>query len=97
MNTTGRSLRGIFADSSYRLSRSRGSRRFMQSISLLIAPVAPEPGTPWRDPDRPRPRRVAAAAIDGLVAMVEEAARRDDPDQQLTAKVTKAAQRLRER
>jgi hypothetical protein len=62
-----------------------------------LRPARPAPDAVWHDPDRPRPREVADAALDALVTMVEEAARRDDPDEQLSARVTKAAKRLRER
>ncbi len=44
-----------------------------------LRPVHPEPGTPWHDPDRPRPRDVTDAAVDAVVALALEAARRPDP------------------
>jgi hypothetical protein len=62
-----------------------------------LRPVRPAPDAVWHDPDRTRPRQVADAALDALVAMIEEAARRDDPDEHLSSRVTKAAKRLRER
>jgi hypothetical protein len=62
-----------------------------------LCPVRPEPDAVWHDPDRARPRDIADAALDALVAMVEEAARRGDPEEHLGAKVTKVARRLRER
>ncbi|GAA4747047.1 hypothetical protein GCM10023350_34760 [Nocardioides endophyticus] len=62
-----------------------------------LRPVRPAPDAIWHDPDRTRPRQVADAALDALVAMIEEAARRDDPDEHLSVRVTKAAKRLRER
>jgi hypothetical protein len=62
-----------------------------------LRPVRPAPDDEWHDPDRARPRDIADAALNALVAMIEEAARRDDPDEHLTARVTKAAKRLRER
>jgi hypothetical protein len=62
-----------------------------------LRPVRPGPDEVWLDPDRARPREVADAALEALVAMIEEAARRDDPDAQLGARVTQAAKRLRER
>jgi hypothetical protein len=54
----------------------------------------PEPDIAWNDPDRVRPRAQLNAALDALVAMTEEAARRDDPDATLGAKVKRAGQRL---
>jgi hypothetical protein len=62
-----------------------------------LRPVRPSPAEVWVDPDRARPRDVADAALEALVAMIEEAARREDPDLQLGARVTKVAKRLRER
>lgn len=62
-----------------------------------LRPVRPEPDEVWHDPDRARPREIADAALDALVAMVQEAARREDPHEHLGAKVTKVARRLRER
>ena len=59
--------------------------------------MRPEPDAVWHDPDRTRPRDVADAALEALAAMVSEAARREDPDDQLTARVGKVARRLRER
>ncbi|KQW47484.1 hypothetical protein ASC77_13595 [Nocardioides sp. Root1257] len=62
-----------------------------------LRPVRPPADAVWLNPDRARPRDVADAALDALVAMIEEAARRDDPDEHLSARVTKVAKRLRER
>lgn len=62
-----------------------------------LRPVRPAVDAVWRDPDHARPRDVADAALDALVAMIEEAARRGDPDEQLGARVSKVARRLRER
>ncbi|GAA4704341.1 hypothetical protein [Nocardioides conyzicola] len=62
-----------------------------------LRPVRPAPGEVWHDPDRARPRAVADSALDALVAVIVEAARREDPDDQLTARVGKVARRLRER
>jgi hypothetical protein len=45
-----------------------------------LRPVRPSPDEPWQDPDRPRPRDVSSAALDALVALTLEAARRPDPD-----------------
>ncbi|MBA2956269.1 hypothetical protein GON03_18175 [Nocardioides sp. MAH-18] len=62
-----------------------------------LLPVPPDPDATWVDPDRVRPRDVADAALSALTAMVEEAARRSDPDERLRAKAAKATRRLRER
>ena len=43
MNTTGRAAAGMCSARPNFASRSAGSRRLRMSISLLIAPVAPEP------------------------------------------------------
>ena len=60
-----------------------------------LRPARPEPGTRWRDPDRPRPREVTSAAIDAIVALALEAARRPDPDDTMTSRAAKLAGRLR--
>ena len=63
-----------------------------------LRPVRPAPDEVWHDPDRARPREVADAALDALVAMIEEAARRRRPrTTSLSARVSKVAKRLRER
>ena len=49
----------------------------------------------WRDPDRPRPRDVTSAAVDAIVALTLEAARRPDPDDTLTSRAAKLARYLR--
>lgn len=54
---------------------------------------APDPAVAWHDPDRARPRKQLQAALDALAAMTQEAARRDDPDATLTAKVKRAGRR----
>lgn len=59
-----------------------------------LRPAAPPEGK-WRSPDRPDPEELAAAALDALAAMTQEAARRGDPERQLVAKVGRAARRLR--
>jgi hypothetical protein len=51
----------------------------------------------WVNPDRPRRPEMVDAAVDALVALALEAARRPDPDELLTAKITRAARRLRSR
>jgi len=60
-----------------------------------LRPRRPAEDEPWVNPDRPRPRDVADAAVDALVAVVLEAARRPDPDTALRAKVVKAVRRAR--
>jgi hypothetical protein len=62
-----------------------------------LRPVRPAADAKWRNPDKARSRDIADVALDALVAMIEEAARREDPDDHLSARVTKAAKRLRER
>ncbi|HVX54527.1 hypothetical protein [Nocardioides sp.] len=53
----------------------------------------PDPAATWHDPDRPRPRKQLQAALDALAAMTQEAARREDPDATLAAKVKRAGRR----
>lgn len=51
----------------------------------------------WVNPDRPRRPEMIDAAVDALVALALEAARRPDPDELLTARISRAARRLRPR
>jgi hypothetical protein len=60
-----------------------------------LRPVRPSADAPWQDPDKPRPRDVTSAAIDAIVALTLEAARRPDPDDTLTSRATKLARHLR--
>lgn len=60
-----------------------------------LRPVRPPEGTPWADPDAPDVAQVAEAAIEALAVMTREAAQRTHPEEQLAAKVGKAARRLR--
>lgn len=62
-----------------------------------LRPVRPSPEEVWRDPDQVRAKRQLATALDALAAMTREAARRPDPERQLTHRVRTHAQRLRER
>ena len=62
-----------------------------------LRPVRPEPGERWRDPDRVRAKRQLGTALDALAAMTREAARRPDPERQLTQRVRAQVQRVRER
>ena len=60
-----------------------------------LRPAPPDPDTAWKDPDAPRRADMVDAALDALVAMTLEAARRPDPEAQITAKLGRAARRLR--
>jgi hypothetical protein len=60
-----------------------------------LRPVPPAEDARWVDPDKPRPNQVIDAALDALVVMTEEAAGRLDPNEQLSARLTRAARRLR--
>ncbi|HSE10458.1 MAG TPA: hypothetical protein VLB29_17485 [Nocardioidaceae bacterium] len=60
-----------------------------------LRPVPPPEDAKWNDPDKPNQGRVIAAALDALVALTEEAANRPDPNAQLTARMSRAAKRLR--
>jgi hypothetical protein len=60
-----------------------------------LRPVPPPATATWQDPDRPRRADVADAAVDAIVALVQEASNRPDPHDQLTAKLGRAARRLR--
>ena len=59
-----------------------------------LRPVFPDADA-WQNPDRGRPRRVADAALDALVAVVLETANRPDPDASTVARLGRAARRLR--
>ena len=61
-----------------------------------LRPVAPAPGTPWVDPDRPKQKVLARAASAVITARPSRAARRSDPEQQLSGKVTRAVKRMRD-
>lgn len=60
-----------------------------------LRPVRPPADEVWVDPDRPRNAKVAQATMDALVAVIMEAAERPDPDQSTTARLSRAARRLR--
>lgn len=62
-----------------------------------LRPVRPAEGEPWRNPDRARAKGVLEAALDALEAMTREAARRPDPDRQLSNLVRHGADRLRKK
>lgn len=59
-----------------------------------LRPVFSE-GDHWVNPDQPRPRRVADAAMDALVAVVLETAERPDLEQTPVARIGRVARRLR--
>jgi hypothetical protein len=60
-----------------------------------LRPVAPAEGEAWANPDRPRRPQMVDAALDAMVALAVEAAKRPDPHEQLTARIGRAARRLR--
>jgi len=60
-----------------------------------LRPVPPDEKEHWHDPDSPRNARMVDAALDALVAMTLEAAKRPDPSEQITARLGRAARRLR--
>jgi hypothetical protein len=60
-----------------------------------LRPVRPAEGERFRDPDRVGAKRQLKTSLDALAAMTHEAARRPDPERQLTHRVRAQAQRLR--
>jgi hypothetical protein len=60
-----------------------------------LRPVRPAEDEKWADPDRPNRADVIDAALDAMVALAAEAAKRPDPDEQLTSRLKLAARRLR--
>ena len=60
-----------------------------------LRPVPPDDDAPWANPDRPSRPQMVDAALDAMVTLALEAARRPDPNEQLTAKIGRAARRLR--
>jgi hypothetical protein len=62
-----------------------------------LRPVPPPDDTRWPNPDHPRRADMLDAALDALVALTFEAARRPDPELTLPARVGRAARRLRTR
>ena len=80
--------------------RMAGDQRVLvlrQALGLFanLRPVAPPEGEAWADPDRPRRPQMVDAALDAMVALAVEAATRPDPHEQLTARIGRAARRLR--
>ncbi len=62
-----------------------------------LRPVPPPPDQRWVDPDRPRRPEMVDAALDAMVVLALEAAKRPDPHEQLGARLGRAARRLRPR
>jgi hypothetical protein len=62
-----------------------------------LRPVPPAEGTGWANPDRPRRADMLDAALDAIVALSLEGAARPEPSEQLTARLSRAAHRLRPR
>jgi hypothetical protein len=62
-----------------------------------LRPVRPAADERWVDPDRPRRPEMVDAAVDAMVALALEAAKRPDPNELLSAKIGRAARRLRPR
>jgi hypothetical protein len=60
-----------------------------------LRPASLAEGTRWQNPDRPRRAQMLEAALDALVAVTMEASHRPDPGDQITAKIGRAARRLR--
>jgi hypothetical protein len=60
-----------------------------------LRPRRPGPESRFRAPGRARSADVAEAALDALVAVLEAAARRPDPDETLPAQVRKTVRRMR--
>jgi hypothetical protein len=60
-----------------------------------LRPVPPAEDAPWDDPDRPRRPQMIDAALDAMVVLALEAAKRPDPNTQIAAKIGRAARRLR--
>jgi hypothetical protein len=60
-----------------------------------LRPARPPEDAAWQNPDKPRRRDVVDAAVDALVAVTLEAANRPDPHDQLSARLGRAARRLR--
>jgi hypothetical protein len=62
-----------------------------------LRPVRPAEGESYRNPDRVTAKRQLKTSLDALAAMTREAARRPDPERQLSTRVRVQAQRLRDR
>jgi hypothetical protein len=75
----------------------QGSRIDVVGDVADLRPVAPPADQRWVDPDRPRRPEMVDAAVDAMVALTLEAAKRPDPHEQLGARIGRAARRLRPR
>ncbi|MGH3345363.1 MAG: hypothetical protein ACRDO4_00145 [Nocardioides sp.] len=62
-----------------------------------LLPARPAEDETWRDPDKVKPRARYRVAMEALAAMTNEAAARPDPDNRLTDRLEKFAERLRSR
>lgn len=62
-----------------------------------LRPVPPPTDQRWVNPDRPRRPEMVDAAVDAMVALALEAAKRPDPHEQIGARIGRAASRLRPR
>ncbi|MGB0100865.1 MAG: hypothetical protein WBP61_11360 [Nocardioides sp.] len=62
-----------------------------------LRPRPPVPEAEWSNPDKVRAKRQLKTTLDALAAMTREAARRPDPERQLSQRVRAQAQKLRER
>jgi hypothetical protein len=62
-----------------------------------LRPARPDPDEAWQNPDKPRQRDVTDAALDALVALTLEAARRPDPGDHVPEKVARLVRRVRQR
>ena len=60
-----------------------------------LRPLSPPDDQEWADPDRPSRKDMLNATLDGLAVMTQEAARRLDPQQQLSGNVSKAMKSIR--
>ena len=74
---------------------AEGLRRRRVGDVEELRPVRPAPDAVWADPDEPRARDVTSAAVDAIVALTLEAARRPDPDEGLGSRAAKLARYLR--
>jgi hypothetical protein len=60
-----------------------------------LRPVPPPADERWVNPDRPPRPQMISAAVDAMVALALEAAKRPDPNEQISARLGRAARRLR--
>ena len=62
-----------------------------------LRPVRPGPDGKWRDPDHPRRKDLLDVALDGLVVMLRETARRPDPDRSVGGRIRSVVRSARGR